>query len=129
MFFIVFAASAEPLDTKGRAATWKKNRRQLVRVKLCNINNIIILSWLIVNLNIWCPTSWDGTTCHQEKISTKLAFFKGLHLVLCQNPTLFRILPLPFSLFFLLLPASWPLAYVVVNAPDPDCGLSVTMFD
>ncbi|XP_015771185.1 PREDICTED: serine/threonine-protein kinase 38-like [Acropora digitifera] len=26
--------SADPLDTKGRAATWKKNRRQLVRVKL-----------------------------------------------------------------------------------------------
>ena len=39
MFFIVFAASTDPLDTKGRAATWKKNRRQLVRVKpICDIN-------------------------------------------------------------------------------------------
>lgn len=27
---ILPSASTEPLDTKGRAATWKKNRRQLV---------------------------------------------------------------------------------------------------
>lgn len=43
MFVIVFAASADPLDTKGRAATWKKNRRQLVRVKLCDINITVYL--------------------------------------------------------------------------------------
>jgi len=45
-------ASTEPLDTKGRAATWKKNRRQLV----CD-------NTFIIHKNHW-NTMWAFTWKH-----------------------------------------------------------------
>lgn len=128
MFVIVFAASADPLDTKGRAATWKKNRRQLVRVKLRDINITVYLDWLLIFIIIMESNKLRQDNLPLGENYCKAQILGATPIALCQNPSFSRILPLTISLlFFLLMPSSWPLVFVDINATDPDYSLSVTV--